>query len=135
MLPRSFITVFFAVAVASCSSSEPRPSYSNPVPLPVSSSTSCKPLPKGLRLYRGIAVKDIETAQRFPMRYPEQHYLLTTSELWVELRDGLRSDDVIYEYVFDDKWEEEGKFYTMHSGGLTAFRDGCTVRTQRVWTT
>lgn len=69
------------------------------------------------------------------MRYPEQRYLLTASELWMKFREGLRPDDVIYEYVFDDNWEEDGKFYTVHSGGLTAFRDGCTVRTERVWTT
>jgi len=134
------IVVILIVATTSCVTGAPRPVATSrpPVAQPVAppqGNATCEPLPKGLTLYGGIALADVEKAGKFAMQIPDRRFLETNNHLWVHFRQNLRPTDLVFEYVFDDEWEDHGKFYTMHSGGLTAFRDGCTVSTEQAWTT
>jgi hypothetical protein len=136
---RSLVVILIAAAT-SCTTGAPRPAVASRPPIaqsvaPPRGGATCDPLPKGLTLYGGIAFADVEKAGRLAMQLPERQFLETNNHLWVHFREDLRPTDLIFEYAYDDEWEDEGKFYTMHSGGLTAFRDGCPVRTEQVWTT
>ncbi len=130
---RNVSIALLVCVVASCATVS-RPPYAKPVTPPLAAA-SCAPLPEGLRLYGGVPFAQVEVQGRFPLQHLERHFLETNNHLWVHFREDLRPTDLIFEYVLDDEWEDEGKFYQRHSGGLTAFRNGCTVRTEQVWTT
>ncbi|HVI57746.1 MAG TPA: hypothetical protein VM619_02580 [Luteimonas sp.] len=82
-------------------------------------------------MYGGIPFAAVEQNGKFPMRHPDRRYLETSNHLWARFREGLSPTDVIFEYVQDEEWE----MGVMHHGGVTAFRNGCTVKTVQVWTT
>ena len=131
-----FALVPLICSITACAGISPfgRLYQAEPVPHPVPTS-KCDSSPDGLRLYGGIALSEIEQAGEFDMEEPERGTLVTSRPIWVEFRSGLEPTDVIYEYALSDAWEEGGRFYTVHAGGLIAFRAGCAVKKTRVWMT
>ena len=132
MHSRHSIIAFLMCVATSCATAPTpaHPPYAQPVSPPAAAS-SCAPLPDGLRLYGGIPFAEVEQLGKFPMQHPGRRYLETSNHLWAEFREGLSPTDLIFEYVHDEKWE----MGTMHHGGVTAFRSGCTVKTVQAWTT
>ena len=130
MHPR-YVSIILAICLStSCAVAISRPPSTKPVVLPPAAA-SCTPLPEGLKLYAGIPFAEVERAGKFPMQHPERRFLKTSNHLWVKFREGLRPTDVIFEYVHDEKWERG----TMHHGGISAFREQCTLKLEQVWTT
>jgi hypothetical protein len=128
---RSIIALLMCLATSCAIAPTPaRPPFAKPIP-PPAAAASCAPLPEGLKLYGGIAFAEVEHLGKFPMQRPERRYLATSNHLWSEFREGLSPTDLIFEYVHDEKWE----MGTIHHGGVTAFRNGCTVKAVQVWTT
>ena len=65
------------------------------------------------------------------MQRPQRRYLKTSNHLWAKFREGLEPADLIFEYVHDEGFEAR----PFHHGGLSAFRDGCTIKLEQVWIT
>lgn len=106
------------------------PPYANRATPPLAPA-SCTPLPEGLTLYGGTPFAEVERQGRFPMQRPQRRFLETSNHLWGKFRVGLEPTDLIFEYVHDEGFES-GPF---HHGGLSAFRNGCTIKIEQVWTT
>ena len=124
------ITILLLLCTATSCTTISIPPYASPVNLPVASA-SCRPLPEGLTLYGGTPLAEIERQGRFPMQYPERRFLQTSNPLWREFREGLEPTDLIFEYVHDEGSESA----PFHHGGISAFRNGCTIKIAQVWIT
>lgn len=106
------------------------PPHASPVTPPVASA-SCEPLSEGLTLYGGTPLAEVERQGGFPMQYPEPRFLQTSNHLWREFREGLEPTDLVFEYVHDEGSESA----PFHHGGISAFRNGCTIKVAQVWIT
>jgi hypothetical protein len=118
------------ISLSACNSAPSKPSYATPVAWPVAP-TTCTPLPKGLRLYGGTTVADIEQLGKISFQEPERKFLETSSSFWIHFRAGLEPSDTVFEYALDEPWEKG----VIHHGGLSAFRKNCTIKQEQAWTT